>query len=72
MVFLPRHGRGHRIPPSEVNYRANIDALKRAGVTEILSVSACGSLKEPLPPGSFVIAGFSAETALSSVFTVCS
>ncbi|MEQ9574644.1 MAG: S-methyl-5'-thioadenosine phosphorylase, partial [Rhodospirillales bacterium] len=56
MVFLPRHGRGHRIPPSEVNYRANIDALKRAGVTEILSVSACGSLKEGLPPGTFVIA----------------
>ncbi len=56
MVFLPRHGRGHRIPPSEVNYRANIDALKRAGVTEILSVSACGSLKEHLPPSTFVIA----------------
>ena len=56
MVFLPRHGRGHRIPPSGVNYRANIDALKRAGVTEILSVSACGSLKEELPPGTFVIA----------------
>ena len=55
MVFLPRHGRGHRIPPSAVNYRANIDALKRAGVTEILSVSACGSLKEELPPGTFVI-----------------
>ena len=56
MVFLPRHGRGHRIPPSELNFRANIDALKRAGVTEILSVSACGSLKEELPPGTFVIA----------------
>ena len=56
MVFLPRHGRGHRIPPSGVNYRANIDAMKRAGVTEILSVSACGSLKEELPPGTFVIA----------------
>lgn len=55
MVFLPRHGRGHRIPPSELNFRANIDALKRAGVTEILSVSACGSLKEELPPGTFVI-----------------
>jgi len=55
MVFLPRHGRGHRIPPSELNFRANIDALKRAGVTEILSVSACGSLKEELPPGHFVI-----------------
>ncbi len=56
LVFLPRHGRGHRIPPTEVNYRANIDALKRLGVTEILSVSAVGSLKEHLPPGTFVIA----------------
>lgn len=56
MVFLPRHGRGHRIPPSELNFRANIDAMKRAGVTEIISVSACGSLKEDLPPGHFVIA----------------
>ena len=55
MVFLPRHGRGHKIPPSEVNYRANIDCLKRVGVTEIISVSACGSLKEELPPGTFVI-----------------
>ncbi|MDH5750212.1 MAG: S-methyl-5'-thioadenosine phosphorylase [Rhodospirillales bacterium] len=55
MVFLPRHGRGHRIPPSELNFRANIDALKRAGVTEIISVSACGSFKEELPPGTFVI-----------------
>ena len=55
MVFLPRHGWGHRIPPSEVNYRANIDALKRSGVTEIISVSAVGSLKEELKPGMFVI-----------------
>ena len=55
MVFLPRHGRGHRMPPSEVNYRANIDALKRAGVTEIISVSAVGSLREELSPGTFVI-----------------
>ncbi len=55
LVFLPRHGRGHRIPPSEINFRANIDALKRAGVTEILSLSAVGSLKEELPPGTFVI-----------------
>jgi 5'-methylthioadenosine phosphorylase len=54
-VFLPRHGRGHRIPPSELNFRANIDAMKRAGCTEILSVSAVGSLKEELPPGHFVI-----------------
>ena len=45
MVFLPRHGRGHRIPPSEINYRANIDALKRVGVSEIISISAVGSLK---------------------------
>ncbi|MEE8214414.1 MAG: S-methyl-5'-thioadenosine phosphorylase [Alphaproteobacteria bacterium] len=55
VVFCPRHGRGHRIPPGEVNYRANIDALKRAGVTEILSVSAVGSLHEELAPGTFVI-----------------
>ena len=55
MVFLPRHGRGHRIPPSEVNYRANIDALKRVGVTELISVSAVGSLREELKPGMFVI-----------------
>ena len=55
VLFLPRHGRGHRIPPSELNYRANIDALKRAGATEILSLSAVGSLKEELPPGIFVI-----------------
>jgi 5'-methylthioadenosine phosphorylase len=55
MVFLPRHGRGHRIPPSEINYRANIDALKRGGVSEIISVSAVGSLKEELKPGMFVI-----------------
>ena len=55
LVFLPRHGRGHRVPPSELNFRANIDALKRAGCTEIISLSAVGSLKEPLAPGSFVI-----------------
>ena len=55
MVFLPRHGRGHRVPPSELNFRANIDAMKRAGVTEILSVSAVGSLKEELAPGTFVL-----------------
>jgi len=54
-VFLPRHGRGHPIPPSELNARANIDVLKRAGVTEILSLSAVGSLREDLPPGHFVI-----------------
>ena len=55
LVFLPRHGRGHKIPPSELNYRANIDALKRTGVTEIISLSACGSFKEELEPGTFVI-----------------
>ena len=55
LVFLPRHGRGHIIPPSEINYRANIDVLKRAGVTDIISVSAVGSLKEELSPGMFVI-----------------
>ncbi len=56
LVFLPRHGRGHRIPPSEINYRANVDVLKRAGVNVVLSFGAVGSLKEELPPGSFVIA----------------
>ncbi len=55
VLFLPRHGRGHRLSPSDINGRANIDALKRAGVTEIVSLSACGSLKERLPPGTFVI-----------------
>ncbi|HWB45056.1 MAG TPA: S-methyl-5'-thioadenosine phosphorylase [Hyphomicrobiaceae bacterium] len=53
--FLPRHGRGHRLPPSAINFRANIDALKRAGVTDLVSISACGSLKEELPPGHFVL-----------------
>jgi 5'-methylthioadenosine phosphorylase len=55
VAFLPRHGRGHRIPPSEINYRANIDAMKRIGCTDILSMSAVGSFKEELPPGTFVI-----------------
>ena len=54
-VFLPRHGRGHRVPPSGLNYRANIDALKRAGCTDVLSLSAVGSLREDLPPGHLVI-----------------
>ncbi len=54
-VFLPRHGRGHRLSPTDLNYRANIDALKRAGCTDILSVSAVGSLQEDLAPGQFVI-----------------
>ncbi|MBI2320244.1 MAG: S-methyl-5'-thioadenosine phosphorylase, partial [Betaproteobacteria bacterium] len=55
MAFLPRHGRGHRLPPSDINFRANIDALKRLGVTEVISVSAVGSLREHLHPGMFVI-----------------
>jgi len=55
MVFLPRHGRGHIQTPTSINYRANIDAMKRAGVSDLISVSACGSLKEELPPGKFVI-----------------
>jgi len=55
VVFLARHGRGHKLSPSGINYRANIDALKRAGVTDIVSVSACGSFKEELPPGLFVL-----------------
>jgi 5'-methylthioadenosine phosphorylase len=55
VVFLPRHGRGHKIPPSALNYRANIAALKSLGVTDILSLSAVGSLKDELPPGHFVI-----------------
>jgi 5'-methylthioadenosine phosphorylase len=54
VVFLPRHGRGHRIPPHEINFAANIDALKRAGVTSVVSVSAVGSLRPELPPGTFV------------------
>jgi 5'-methylthioadenosine phosphorylase len=54
-VFLPRHGRGHRLSPSGINYRANIDALKRVGVTDIVSVSACGSFREELAPGTFVL-----------------
>ncbi|HYO73479.1 MAG TPA: S-methyl-5'-thioadenosine phosphorylase [Archangium sp.] len=55
VVFLPRHGRGHRLSPSDINFRANLDALKRAGVTDVLSVSAVGSLREDLPPGTFVV-----------------
>jgi 5'-methylthioadenosine phosphorylase len=54
-VFLPRHGRGHRIPPGDLNFRANIDALKRAGCTDVLAISAAGSLREELPPGRFVV-----------------
>ena len=55
IVFLSRHDRGHRLSPSDINYRANIDALKRAGVTDLISLSACGSFKEEMPPGTFVI-----------------
>jgi 5'-methylthioadenosine phosphorylase len=55
LVFLPRHGRGHRIGPTDINFRANIDAFKRAGVTDVISVSAVGSLREHLAPGTFVI-----------------
>jgi 5'-methylthioadenosine phosphorylase len=55
VVFLPRHDKGHRLSPSDINYRANIDVLKRAGVTDLISLSACGSFKEELPPGSFVL-----------------
>jgi len=54
VVFLPRHGRGHTTPPDAINFQANIDAMKRAGVTDLVSFSACGSLREDLPPGSFV------------------
>lgn len=55
MRFLPRHGRGHPLIPGEINYRANIDALKRAGCTDILAISAVGSLSEQLPPGNFAV-----------------
>lgn len=55
VVFLARHGHGHVIPPGEINYRANIDALKRAGVTDLVSLSACGSFREELEPGKFVL-----------------
>src|SRR4030081_1305289 len=55
IVFLPRHDKGHRLSPSDINYRANIDVLKRAGVTDLVSLSACGSLMDALPPGAFVL-----------------
>jgi 5'-methylthioadenosine phosphorylase len=54
-VFLSRHDKGHRLSPSDINYRANIDVLKRAGVTDLVSLSACGSFKQELPPGTFVL-----------------
>jgi 5'-methylthioadenosine phosphorylase len=55
VVFLSRHDKGHRLSPTDINYRANIDVLKRAGVTDLVSLSACGSYKEELPPGTFVL-----------------
>jgi 5'-methylthioadenosine phosphorylase len=55
VVFLPRHGRAHNIPPLDINYRANIDCMKRAGVTDLMSFSACGSMREAYAPGHFVI-----------------
>jgi 5'-methylthioadenosine phosphorylase len=55
VVFLPRHGPGHRLSPSDINYRANIDVLKRSGVTDLISLSACGSFREDLTPGTFVL-----------------
>jgi 5'-methylthioadenosine phosphorylase len=55
VVFLPRHGRGHRLSPSDINYRANIDAMKRAGVTDLVSLSACGSFRKEFYPGLFVL-----------------
>ncbi|MGC1356185.1 MAG: S-methyl-5'-thioadenosine phosphorylase, partial [Xanthobacteraceae bacterium] len=55
VVFLSRHDKGHRLSPTDINYRANIDVLKRAGVTDLISLSACGSFKEELPPGTFVL-----------------
>jgi 5'-methylthioadenosine phosphorylase len=55
IVFLPRHDKGHRLSPSDINYRANIDVLKRAGVTDLVSLSACGSFSERLTPGTFVL-----------------
>ena len=55
IAFLPRHGRGHRLSPSDIDYRANIDVMKRAGVTDLISVSACGSFKDEYYPGFFVL-----------------
>ncbi len=55
VVFLARHGRGHRFSPSDINYRANIDCMKRAGVTDLVSFAACGSFREEIPPGNFVL-----------------
>ena len=69
VYFLPRHGRGHFVSPSNINFRANIDALKQLGVTDIISVSAVGSLKEDLPPGKFVIVDQFIDRTFSRVKT---
>ena len=69
VFFLPRHGRGHYISPSNINFRANIDALKQLGVTDIVSISAVGSLKENLPPGKFVIVDQFIDRTFSRVKT---
>ena len=71
LVFLPRHGRGHRLSPSDLNSRANIDALKRAGATDIISLSACGSLREDLPPGTFVIVDQFIDRTFARVKSAC-
>ena len=68
-VFLPRHGQGHRIAPSDLNARANIDVLKRAGCTDVLSISAVGSLREHLPPGQFVVADQFIDRTVNRVST---
>ena len=65
IVFLSRHDKGHRLSPSDINYRANIDVMKRAGVTDLVSLSACGSFKEELPPGTFVLVDQFVDRTLS-------
>ena len=69
VCFLPRHGRGHKISPTNINFRANIDALKQLGVTDIISVSAVGSLKENLDPGTFVLVDQFIDRTFSRVKT---
>ena len=69
VYFLPRHGRGHKISPSNINFRANIDALKQLGVSDIISVSAVGSLKENLDPGTFVLVDQFIDRTFSRVKT---
>ncbi|TFI59069.1 S-methyl-5'-thioadenosine phosphorylase [Sphingomonas parva] len=68
-VFLPRHGRGHRIPPADLNFRANIDALKRAGCTDLVAISSIGSLREALPPGRFVLVDQFVDRTVSRIST---